>query len=274
MLPIDPRMERIAARLTSAQLRDDDDIGVLDAGNAFVDAYSVAGLKRALDEYGVVRALADRALADHDVVIDREDAFRHRLRLLLKDGTPIMDLRLHLMDVNGAALVVVDWLLMQNPRATFSAHKPQLPGQQHPGTGMGALVQQLLVLLCRRLGRDALVTTPEHFHLAALYRRAGYLGAAADDARVKAVTAAGDKAGLSFAALAWAVERGFVHDEGGAVFVHEPRELFCPISEKFRRMLATEEARDAVANVEFVVDKDGLAASLAASPVAGLAPPA
>lgn len=271
MFTVDPRLERIAARLTSAQLRadaDDDDGDVLAAGNAFVDAYSTAGLKRALDEYGVTKALEDRGLADHDVVITREDAFRHRLRLVLKDGPPIMDLRLHLVDAAGASIVVVDWLLMQNPRASFTPKKPQLPGQEHPGAGMGAQVHQLLVLLCRRLGRDALVTVPERFHLAALYRRAGYVGAVDDDANVNGVLAAGDRAGVSFAALAWAVERGFVKDADGAVYVHAPRELFFPLSKRLRRAVD----HDVVKGKDgFVVDKDGLDASLIASPVAGLA---
>lgn len=295
MVDVDSRMERIARRLTAAELRieadgadDDDDLLAVRQTDRFVDTYSPTGLKRAFDEYGITTALEQRGLGDHRLVITREDPFRHRLQLLLDDGSMIMDLRLHLVDADvgargdakakakaaepasgdSASVVVVDWLLMQNPRASFTAARPCLPGQQHPGTGLGGQVNQLLILLCRRLGRDGLVNTPERFHLAQLYRRMGWVGDSDDDAVIAGIVDAATRQGLSLPELAWAVERGFVKD-GADAWAWSPHEVFCPVSKRFERALAHPPAAP---RPGFVVDVDALRASLRSSPVPGLHP--
>ncbi|MDP2343741.1 MAG: hypothetical protein Q8O67_22475 [Deltaproteobacteria bacterium] len=284
---LDPRFERIARRLTAADLRaddddDDDGLDLMEArtGRRFVDAYSTAGLRRALDEYGITAALVALGLADHELRISADDPFRHQLRIVLADGRQVMDLRLHLVDAavdpvadpNRVSVVVVDWLSMQNPRASFSAQRPRLPGQEHPGTGLGRTVHQLLVLLCRRIGRDALITVPERFHLAVLYRKAGYVCLDADvEAVLIGVERAGAAAGLSLAELAWAVERGYVHadDDDATVFVHAPVELVFPVSPRLERGLAR---RPQAPIPAFVVDVEALRSSLAKDPVDGLVP--
>ena len=282
----DPRFQRIAQRLTAADLREgaadgdleEQDLMAARTGQCFVDAYSEAGLRRALDEYGITAALTRLGLGDHHLLITADDPFRHQLRIALDDGRLIMDLRLHLVDAaidpakdpHRVAVVVVDWLSMQNPRASFSPARPRLPGQEHPGTGLGRQVHQLLMILCRRIGRDALITVPERFHLAVLYRQLGYLCLDADvDAALTGVERAGAAADLSLAKLAWAVERGCVHavDGGPRVFAHAPVELVCPVSARLERALSR---RSAKAIPRFVVDVDALSRSLKNDPVDGL----
>lgn len=284
MLRVAPDLERIAARLTAADLRavddDDDDMFAARSNPAFVDVYTEAGLMRALQEYGVVADLAARGLGDFEVHITRDDGFRHRLVITLPDGSRIMDLRVHLQErplVGGedVAVVVIDWLTMQNPRLSFSKERPRLPGQEHPGTGMGRKVQELLVLLCRRLGRDALVSVPERFHLAVLYRKIGFVAVnAADSVGVEAALIAGVQAGLSLTQLAWAVERGFVVDASGQRWAYTPHTLVCPVSGRLQRaaraMLSSVPAPGGAAGLTLRVDLDGLRASLCSDPVDGV----
>jgi hypothetical protein len=168
LVSVDPALERIAARLTAADLRansgdtadlfDDHERPFVDVD---VDVDSVAGLQRVIHELGLDDALRRCGLEDHHGVITRDDDVRHRMQLLLSAGSPIMDLRLHLQEAavihgDAIAVVVVGWLLMQHPRRGFSVESPRLPGQRHPGTGLGRVVHGLLVLLWRRLGRDGL----------------------------------------------------------------------------------------------------------------------
>jgi acetoin utilization deacetylase AcuC-like enzyme len=40
--------------------------------------------------------------------------------------------------VPGLELVAIEWLLLQNPRESFSERRPRLPGQEHPGLGLRA----------------------------------------------------------------------------------------------------------------------------------------
>lgn len=304
MLRVAPDLERIAARLTAHDLRghddDDDDLFAARTAEAFVDTYSEQGLRRALTEYGVFDDLAARGLGDNELKITREDHYRHRLEITLLDGSPVMDMRLHLAehsvgthvdkrvgtkgsgrgvddkDAVPVAVVLINWLLMQHPRQPFSSTRPRLPGQQHPGTGMGRKVQELLVLLCRRLGRDGLVSVPERFHLSVLYRRIGFFPAVvAETAGVDAALAAAIVAGISFDQLAWAVERGFVVDERGLPWVYTPHTLICPVSSRLQRLLRAQAAANASSSTSNApllrVDLDGLRASLANDPVDGVA---
>jgi len=66
----------------------------------------------------------------------------------------------------GFELLAIEWLLLQNPRAAFTAERPPLPGQRHPGLGMLRDVIALLVQVCHRLHLDGITYTPSHFHLA------------------------------------------------------------------------------------------------------------
>lgn len=267
--------ERIARRLTTLELTAGDD----DA--RFVNQYSERGLRTVIDEYGLDAKLKAQGLGDYRLVVSEDDPFRHRMELVLPDGTRAMDMKLHLMRATSANehadVVVVEWLVMQNPRAQFSSTKPRLPGQQHPGTGLGRDVAELLAIMCRRIGRDGLVVVPERFHLAELYARAGWLAPSPDAERDLADVLAAT-ASLSFAARAWAVERGFVVDEDGAPFVHRPSERVLAVSERMRDALAPNGflwlKRLVTAEARFSVDIDALRESLRANPVEGMDPDA
>lgn len=286
---MDQHFERIARRLSTLELRrpdadDDDALDAMKPGSPFgrvprrfVGTYSAAGLGTVIHEYGLDAKLRAQGLGDYRLVVTDEDPFRHRLQLVLPEGAHAMDMHIHLRTlVDGADVVVVEWLRMQNPRARFTRERPRLPGQEHPGTGLGRDVAQLLVLMCRRIGRDGLVTVPERFHLAELYARGGWRAALpAADLELDDVLA-GTRA-LSLAERAWAVARGFVRDGDGAPYVYVPRERVLPVSERmqargFGALDAVARLAHALHRRPFTVDVEGLARSLAADPVEGMDP--
>ena len=73
--------------------------------------------------------------------------------------------------VPGLALLRVEWLLLQNPRGEFTADRPRLPGQAHPGLGMSQDISALFVLACDRLQLDGLLFVPAHYHTASQGRK-------------------------------------------------------------------------------------------------------
>src|SRR5689334_1469499 len=54
------------------------------------------------------------------------------------------------------------------------SHRAQLPGQRHPGLGVGNNIHDLLVFLSKSKKRDGLLNVPEHFHNGYLYILKGY----------------------------------------------------------------------------------------------------
>jgi hypothetical protein len=98
VLRVDPAFERIARRLTSLELRAGadarGDADLLKPGeaagrtsSAFVDTYSVEGIHRVLDEYGLRAQLERQGLGDVVIDITQDDPFRHRLAVRLPEGT-------------------------------------------------------------------------------------------------------------------------------------------------------------------------------------------
>lgn len=85
----------------------------------------------------------------------------------------LMELRLSLdrRTLPGLALLRLEWLLLQDPRARFSPARPRLPGQKHPGLGLLQDVSALLLLACERLQLDGLLFVPSHYHLASQGKR-------------------------------------------------------------------------------------------------------
>lgn len=302
---MDPHLDRISRRLTALELRqpdpgDDALVTEVKPGSPFgrvtrrfVQTYSAAGLKTVIRETGLEEKLQEQGLGDYRIRITDDDPFRHRLEILLPDDVPglhggrapedrhIMDMHLHLTSValpgveEQVDVVVVEWLLMQNPRRVFTKDRPRLPGQRHPGTGLGRIIAQLLWLMCRRIGRDGLINIPERFHLDELYARAGWIAVDPEHERfTQGVLAASE--GLSLAARAWAMERGFVTDENGQVARYTPHERVMPVSERLEKALKPGGflwlQRLLDEPPRFTVDVDALRRSLRAFPVEGMDP--
>jgi hypothetical protein len=305
---VDLHVQRVARSLSVLELMGDDDfqlheedllVGDLASRSheAFLNFYSHDGLRKAMSAYGFDERLEELGLSDNELVIAREDAFHHRLSLYVGGGRDaehrVMDMRVHLRHVaepgddeeakgrQTYGVMIIEWLSMQNPRGQFTKERPQLPGQDYPGTGMGRLIHNVLMVSAERTRRDALMAVPAHFHLARLYLDGGYrYPKMAAELELEAVIEACEDADLSFAPTAWAVERGFVRvrtPQGDRPWEYRPEEMVLPLTSRLRSRLPG--LREWVAEkffhpveMELFVDVDGLRRSLAEAPVACLGP--
>ena len=133
----------------------------------------------------------------------------------------------------GFELLWVEWLLLQNPRAEFSPHRPALPGQNHPGLGMMRDIAALLTLTCDRLHLDGLIFVPSAYHIAA--QASGYLYFAETTARDRFEALQEAFRGLSLGRATRALAAGRVRDaETGEVVRWEPAPMLVPVSEALR----------------------------------------
>jgi hypothetical protein len=115
-------------------------------------------------------------------------------------------------------VLTVDWLLLQNPTAPFSPDRPRLPGQKHPGLGVGWRVLALLGRAVARLGLAGLVTVADHLHNAEHYARELPFFDPAYAGRLRAILAVlREQEKLSVAQASWAMEWGLVRDSADQV---------------------------------------------------------
>lgn len=151
-------------------------------------------------------------------------------------------LRIDRRSVPGLAMLRIEWLLLQNPRAPFTPARPRLPGQEHPGLAMLRDVIALLIVACERRQLDGVLWVPAHFHTAAQGRRAGSFLHPEDEGTFRALERA--VAGLPLPVAAFAVEQGRVIDDAtGAPFVWRPMPVVVPASDRLRQQLAGDEHR-------------------------------
>jgi hypothetical protein len=135
--------------------------------------------------------------------------------------------------VPGMETILLEWLLLQNPRGEFSLRRPRLPGQQHPGLGLLRDIMGWLVVVCEQRGLDGISFTAAHYHIAMQSRRLVRPLDPVDEARLEAFADA--LSGLSLADSTAAVAEGRVLDAATGVPAEwTPIPTVLPVSERLR----------------------------------------
>ncbi|MCS6914246.1 MAG: hypothetical protein RMK29_19680 [Myxococcales bacterium] len=254
---VEERYRRIAASITPAELHahpeaDLDDLfsptGRGRGSALFLGYYGRDGILEALRRYGLLDQVARTVGCPPESLtlrLDLDDPFHHVLRL---EAGPhlLVELRMHLQDhpsearIPGATgFTCCEWLLLQHPGRRFTPERPRLPGQLHPGLGIGAEVQTLLALLTERLGRHGLLAYPAFYHTAAMYAHRFRFVDPAAEGRFRALRR--DGASLPLDVVSWAVELGCVCDAAGVPLEWQAREEMMPVSEAARAYLESPE---------------------------------
>ncbi len=140
----------------------------------------------------------------------------------------------------GLSLLRIEWLLLQNPRAEFTADRPRLPGQSHPGLGISQDIIALLILACDRLQLDGLVFVPAHFHTASQGRKWLHFLDPRDEGVFRALRNALHGLPLSEATLA-VDEKRVMDVRTGEPFTWRPAPMVMPVTDRLRTLVESEE---------------------------------
>lgn len=199
--------------------------------------YTASGIEFALERYGLLerlRQLGYEPRVEIDVHPASGDTVRiwgdRTAELLLVEVRVARDRE----TVPGMELLRIEWMLLQNPRASWSAGRAPLPGQRHPGLRMFEDVAILMLLVCERLRLDGIVVVPSHYHVAARWHgRMRFLDPRAEG-RFRALERLLDPLPLAEASVA--VELGRVVDvETGERGGYRPAALILASSEALQR---------------------------------------
>ena len=248
------RMQRIARRLppellSGAAEHDLEDEILTGLGaepeDRLLGFYTEAGVLAALEAYGILDGMRHRGYSRFEVRFELED-FTHTMKVL-SDGLVTCECKLR--RVRGASdpciaafqrdllpdLLDVEWLSLSDPKAQFSPERPRLPGQDTPGSGLGAEVFITLVIAARRLGLHGLIEVPERFHNAVFYQNGPRFLDPVFQGRFEALSELVKHHPL--AEVAWALEQGRVVDvgDGDAPILWAPREQLYPLDPRLTR---------------------------------------
>jgi acetoin utilization deacetylase AcuC-like enzyme len=226
----------------------------------FLGAFSRQRLELLLERTGFLERLRARGFAQPTLDVEVGSPGGDTLRIWgdPERREPLMELRVAIdrRTLAGLAMLRLEWLLLQDPRARFRPDRPRLPGQRHPGLGLLQDVFALLIVACERLQLDGLVFVPSHFHLASQGRRWLRFVEPEHEGLVRALAAA--LAGVPLAEATHAVASGQVVDAAsGEPFAWTPMPMVLPVSEALRERVTGEEyelrAADAAARRRFVL---------------------
>jgi hypothetical protein len=278
--PINTRYRRIYQHLSGADLAvsEDDDLSLEDLGlggdskQSRVDlvfgTYSPEGLERALRAYGLLQRVEER-VGPLELRVQCDDPYRPRLVLWSRRFyAPVADVSLRksigaevgLDDALATApLLYVDSLLLQNPGRAFDWNRPPLPGQSHPGLALSGQILDLLLLMARRIGVEALALIPATFAAACVYERRFFFVDGAAQGRFLALKGAGQQRPRWL--LAWAVELGCMRDARAQPIPFMPTPMLSPLSRRLIHHFDAREWDDALqinARQPLVLDEEAL----------------
>lgn len=197
-----PRRVSLDDEMLSGDLR-----AVADA--LFLGHYTEQELREALRARGFWDELAKRGFPHAELAVEATPTGpRAAVRA---NGAELGELRASVAHWGNGRAIVIDWLEMRHPTAAFPPERPRLPGQSAPGLGIGRKMVELLAAAAERVGADAIVVRPQHYHNAVLYQRIGFRYA--DPAKEKRFEAlVRSLRGRTLAEGSWAVEKSAVLD--------------------------------------------------------------
>ena len=128
--------------------------------------------------------------------------------------------------------LILEWLTIQNPLLHFSAKRPPLPGQKHPGLGIGKKVVDIFVYLARLLQKDGLLAFPAYFHNALLFSRYFHFLHPEKAAEILAIEKAFPR--IPFKHMAWIVYLNCLRQANGDAYEWKAEELIYPLNRELK----------------------------------------
>jgi hypothetical protein len=226
----------------------EDDLAAVQPGLApagrFLGYASRNGVERLLERSGLLAQLRAKGFRNLRVDILTPEAADHTLRIVSREGADelLVEVRLSRSRnrIPGMEVIALEWLLLQNPRESFSDERPLLPGQQHPGLGLLRDLVRWLFVVSEQHDLDGVYFVAAHYHIAMQSRRAFRFLKPEQEARTRALAATLD--GLTLAEATHAISSGRVMDEAtGQPAAWEPTALVLPASERLRAAVGGEE---------------------------------
>ena len=215
--------------------------------------YSLQGMELTLERAGLLDRIRGLGYSRPALEFDLDNPAGDTVRLYGDERkTELLieaRVRIDRATVQDAALLRIEWLLMQNPRARFTARRPRLPGQKHPGLGVLPDVMSLLVVACDRLGLDGLLFVPAHYHTACQGRKYLRFLSPGDEAFMRALEKA--LAGTPLPEATHAVEQNRVVNARTGRFVSwRSMPMVFPVTDRLQERISGEEFERQVAEAE------------------------
>jgi len=202
-------------------------------------------IRSAMRRFGVTAKLEQLGYSHYDVTIDASDLEHQRLQFFgWKAGEPSMGeheqgrgaapvriakplgeviLREAVLqpsvpgfdNVRPFSFLIIQWIRLQDA-SRVEEERRLLPGQEHPGLGMGEAVMDMLKAMAKMRRMEGMINRPEFLHNAILYLR--HFRFMNPDVKGRLDAIERDIKGLTLRQLSWAAEKGLLVEDDEKVY--------------------------------------------------------
>jgi hypothetical protein len=273
-----PGVTKIEAILSETPLVGEDDI-LSDlteekATSLFLGRYTMTEVIAVLGKRGFFKEARKRGLWPLVFDLDSSEYPTQRLRIFIEEKQPeklIVDLKIRegrLIPKDNSRIdpvfyncnfLFLEWLTIQNPLQSFSKKRPPLPGQSHPGLGLGKRVVDIFIYLARLTRKDGLLAFPAYFHNALLFSRYFCFIDPEKAAEVLAIEKA--LPDIPFKHLAWIAHLNCLRTGAGETYEWKAQEMVYPLNKALKAFFESKgyknRLRQGMTGRSFSVDWDG-----------------
>lgn len=140
--------------------------------------------------------------------------------------------------------LILEWLTLQNPLLSFSGEKFPLPGQKHPGLGLGKKVVDVFIYLARIMHKDGILVFPAYFHNSLLFSRYFYFINPEKTGEIQTIRESFPD--VTFKQLAWIVYLNCVRDTQGKIYEWKAEEEVYPLNKTLKSYFGSKGYREIV----------------------------
>lgn len=238
----------------------------------YLNVYTKEEIMEALIREGIWNKIREQGFENLTIEMDTKDPYHQRLclyfdresqsnllaQIILSTGTftPRKDF-LKSVKIEKINMLIIEWLCLQNPLKKFTSDKPQLPGQDYPGLGVGRMTVELIKRVALNLKKDGVLNYPQYYHNAVMYSEIFRFYNPEVYGKMLAIKEL--LKNLSFADSAWIVYSGCIIDKiKRAKFIWKSEEMILPLSQTLKNYFSSseynEKVREVISKSEFSVD--------------------
>lgn len=249
------------------------ELGVRRGSSLFLGKYTLAEVFAVLGKRGFFKEARKRDLWPLAFDMDSSEYPLQRFQIFRREKKPdnlIVDLKIKAglfapqepptpgFPLRDLKSLVLEWLTLQNPREEFSERKGALPGQQHPGLGMGKKVMDIFIYLGKLTRQDCILAFPAFYHNAVLFSRYFRFLRPEKEGEIQAIRKTFMH--MPVKQLAWAVYLNCLKREDGSIYEWKAEEQVFPIAKDLKEYFDSKNYKEIVKQGlrkhRFMVDRE------------------
>ncbi len=171
------------------------------------------------------------------VYYDNKDRDHILIEIRMTNGDGYRQIK-HAVNRREYCFLLIEWLVMQNPRISLWKKGRRFPGQDFPGLPLGYALIDFFQIIAKKLELDGLLCFPEFFHNAYFYSRYFYF--ADHDKQAEFLSVLRDLCVFDIDLISNMIESNLVEGKDKEIYEWVSKEMVMPVDDSLCGYFASE----------------------------------